>query len=106
MKFKPVYFWGSYLLKIVPGFVILLFILQLTTRISIGNKVSLFLGGISYEIYLIHGPVFDVLKKYLPIMDSGVFIFMAICATVLASALIHMIGRPLINTMSKIFNVQ
>ena len=96
LKFKPVYFAGSYLLKVALGFMILLFVLQLTARISIGNKVSLFIGGISYEIYLLHGSVFDFIRGLPFKMASGVFILLSIVITVLLSVLIRFLSKVLI----------
>lgn len=63
LKFKPVEFFGSYCLKVALGVVLLLLILQLTRRMRIGNKVMAFLGGISYEVYLLHGAVFTLLAE-------------------------------------------
>lgn len=87
LKFKPVVFWGDYILKIILGGLITLFMLAVNTRINIGNRVSNFLGAISFEIYLIHGMVFELIATMLPELDSGVFIILSITITVIVSAM-------------------
>lgn len=96
LKFKPVVFWGDYLLKILLGAAIILFMLALNTRIAIGNKVSHFLGSISYEIYLLHGIVFALFSHFVPDMESGMFILASIIMTVGVSALIYSLNSRIL----------
>ncbi len=93
---KHVFFAGEYLIKIALGCLILLFILQLTTRIRIGNPAILFLGGMSYEMFLAHDAVMKLLAKTLPELDSGIFIVLTIICTILLSAVVNMISNRLI----------
>jgi len=90
---KSIYFIGDYLIKVVLGFLILLFIMQLTTRIKISNPVILLLGGISYEIFLSHDVVMKLLLKLHPEFDSGVFIVMTIICTIILSKVVNMISN-------------
>ena len=95
LKFKTVYFAGGYLLKIILGFMILLFILEVTTRVAIGNRISLFLGGISYEIFLLHGHVFGVFEHFFRGIGSGAGILSVIVTTVLLAVIVNAAGRIL-----------
>jgi peptidoglycan/LPS O-acetylase OafA/YrhL len=81
LKFKPVPFWGSYLLKILMCVTILAFVLMLTSKIEIGNRVTRFLGRISYEVYLAHGLVFTALAMT-AITNSGLFVSVSLMITV------------------------
>lgn len=88
LKFKTIPFWGDYFLKIILGILIIAFMLAINVKVSIGNRVSNYLGSISFEVYLVHILVFDIIKKINPDMSSGVFILVSlILTTVLASAI-------------------
>ena len=92
LKLKPVAFFGDYLLKIVLGIAIIIFMLASNVKLSYGNKVSMFLGKISFEIYLIHGPIMYILKGLYPKLLSGVFILLTITLTVLCSFVLHLVA--------------
>lgn len=97
LKFKPVVFFGDYLLKILLGVLIITFMLAVNSRIAIGNKVSLFLGSISYEVYLLHGSVFGLLAAFMPGLGSGVFIGLSILITVGMSWMLQISAIHLVN---------
>lgn len=88
LKFKPVVFFGDYLLKILLGVLIITFMLAVNSRIAIGNKVSLFLGSVSYEVYLLHHTVFGFISFMMPRVSSGAFIGLSIFLTVLIATVI------------------
>lgn len=90
LRFKPVVFWGDYLLRIALGVAIIGFILLLNTKVSVGNRVLQFLGAISYGIYLIHGRVFDLVEYLAPWLSSGPFI---LCGLMISVALATCIWR-------------
>lgn len=96
LKFKPVVFFGDYLLKIFLGVLIITFMLAVNRGIAVGNKVSLFLGSISYEVYLLHGAVFGVLAAFVPELNSGIFIGMSIAITVGIAFVIHIVGTRVV----------
>ena len=102
LLFKPVVFWGDYLLKIVLGAAILSFILILNSKIRIGNKIVGFLGDISFEVYLIHSFVFKLVARILPNVGSGVFIAASIAGTVFFSWIIHQACKILLKQLYKI----
>ena len=86
---KPVPFFGDYLLKIILGLSITLFILIANVRFSIGNRLSLFLGSITLEMYLLHTNVFNIISRLFPAISSGLFIISSIIVTIIAAAIIH-----------------
>ncbi|WP_170830739.1 acyltransferase family protein [Pseudobutyrivibrio sp. ACV-2] len=105
LKFKWLPFAGDYLLKILLGIAITMFVLIANTRISFGNKINMFLGEISFEIYLVHGYVFNIFEKYYEWNNSSVFIMMSIITTVMCSYIIHLIDVRLIRAATRIINV-
>lgn len=96
LKYKPVVFFGNYILKIALGLSILSLILILNSKIRIGNKIIYFLGNISFEVYLIHTSVFKIIKQTIPTVDSGLFICFSIILTVLLASIIHYISNYII----------
>lgn len=102
IKFKVVPFAGDYILKFVLGLSIILFILIANLRIEFGNKVSLFLGSISFEIYLIHGSVFEVLKSIRIWNSSGLFILTSIILTIIIAELVHELAERCVKEVKKL----
>lgn len=96
LKFKPVVFFGDYLLKILLGVLIITFMIAVNRSIAIGNKVSLFLGSVSYEVYLLHGSVFGLLSAFVPRVESGAFIGLSIVITVGIAWVIQIVGARFI----------
>ena len=82
-------FWGDYLLKIILDISILLVLLLWNLKVPIGNRIGRFLGRISYEIYLLHDPVFRLLDALPVKMDSGLFIAASIVLTIALSMGVH-----------------
>lgn len=102
LKFKPVIFFGDYLLKIILGLAIIIFILVSNIRFSYGNAVSMFLGRISFEIYLTHGTVIHIIQGLLPKLSSGMFILLAIVITVAVSFVLHILISKIVKLFYKI----
>lgn len=105
LKTKPIFFIGDYLIKIVLGILILMLIIQVTGRFKIGNKVSVFLGKISYEIYLSHNVIFmflDVIvSKFNLSLNSGVYICLSIIFTIILSVIINKLTSLILNKLKK-----
>lgn len=96
LKYKHVFFWGEYFLKILLGVSIIMFMLLMTVRRQYGNRLSLYLGDISYEVYLSHGLIMGYIAYLLPNISSGVFILMTYLCTVLFSIIIHSVAKKIV----------
>lgn len=96
LKLKEFPFIGDYCLKIILGAVLLVLLLQITRKVSIGNKALGCLGGISFEIYLIHGSVFWMFKRFGIIDDSGCYILTCMIISIFSAAIINSGSRILI----------
>ena len=99
LKYKPVVFMGDYVLKIALGLAIILFMLFINIRISVGNRISLFLGKISYEVYLLHGIVFSLISFLMPEINSGWFVLVSIVATVILSWIVNKFSSSVIKRL-------
>ena len=100
LKYKTVYFLGAYLLKIVLGVALIVLLFTATSNRKFGDKISLWLGNVSYEVYLSHGMVMGTLALWLPqSIDSGLFILLTVVVTLALSTMIHSIGKPIVNWM-------
>ena len=102
LKFKSVPLAGDYICKLVLGAAILLLLLFLNTKLSMGNPVSRFLGSVSYEVYLIHDVVFIALAAVPMAINSGVFVLLSVVLTVLLSYLVHLGSNGILRGLSKI----
>lgn len=102
LKLKPVIFLGDYCLKIVLGLAITVLILVSNIRLSYGNAVSMFLGRISFEIYLVHGAVIHILQGLLPKLSSGVFILLTLIVTVGMAFVLHILATRIVKLFYKI----
>lgn len=93
IKNKHMFFGGDYLLRVVLGAVLITFLMCLLMRLSIFNKINLFLGKVSYEVYLVHGFVFNELERICDEQfNSAVFILLSIVITVTISIFIHILS--------------
>lgn len=99
VKFKSIYFWGEFLLKIILGFNIITFIFLLSSNRVFKNKANILLGKISYEIYLSHGLSIVIIKNLLSNTTSGIFILSTILLTIIISNIIHPISNHLIKLL-------
>ena len=95
LKFKYVPVAGDYIIKILLGIAITMLIFQALGRIKVGNRVNRFIGNISYEVFLAHGFVLNmmalVFRKH-PDM-SGPYICACILATILLAAVVNRLSR-------------
>ena len=93
LKFKYVYFSGEYLLKIILGLCIIILVFLFSQKRTFKNKANVFIGKISYEIYLSHGVAMKIVHDLAPDVSSSIFIFSTIFITILISSLIHPISN-------------
>lgn len=96
LKMKSIEFFGDYLLKIVLGIAITAFIFEMMSKLRIGNRVNSFLGGVSYEVFLLHNSVFVLLTMIAGSIDSGVFVISAVIITVALAFVLNKICLPII----------
>lgn len=66
----------------------------------LGNKVLLFLGSISYEMYLIHGIVLILVSDFLPDMKPVLCIIVVYLVTIVFSLLVSIFSRWLNKNMN------
>lgn len=99
LKFKFVWFWGEYLLKIILGIAIISLFLISTSRISFGNTITRWFGNISYEVYLSHLFVIALLEITLPSLNSNQFIAYTIIGTILVSAFTHALVKRIVGKL-------
>lgn len=102
LKLKTTPFLGDYVLKIILGLAIISFVLLLNTRINIGNRVSTYLGNISFEIYLLHHTVFGFVSILIPDLLSGCFIMLSIFGTLAISIVTHKCSNYMENCLRRI----
>lgn len=93
LKYKYIFFFGEYLLKVLLGLLINMVIFVYNSKFKIGNTVNRFLGKISYEVYLIHGLSFLIVDYFIPGINSGLFILLSIAITIVLSILINKIAN-------------
>ena len=98
LKYKYVYFFGAYMLKIVLGVVLLICLFLWTYRRNFNNKILLFLGGISYEIYLFHAIDMLLLRDYFA-LPVYLFIPITLASTIVVAYLINTISKPLVRKL-------
>lgn len=96
VKFKYVYFWCEYLLKIILGASIIILLFLLSSNRIWGNKIMSFFGDIYYEVFLSHMLMIQFVKTAFPKLSSGEFILTVALFTIIFSAIIHYIGQPII----------
>ena len=102
LKFKTIYFWGAYLLKIVLALSLLLLLFTTTSNRSFGDKISNWLGEISYEVYLSHGIILGLANIILPEnMSSGIYILTAVVVILALSTGIHALGKPIVKILRR-----
>ena len=100
LKFKPIVFWGEYLLKIALGIAISLFMYEVLHKFKVGNRINAFLGGISYEVYILHGTVFLMLMHFSKGWNSGLFIITSLVITVLLARMLKRLSGIIINRIT------
>lgn len=97
LQFKTLHFTGGYLLRILLGAALTALLFTASFDWKLGGKVCLWLGSVSYEVYLIHGAVMRWLGGWIsPGMGSGIFMVVTLAVCLGASAILHAIAKPLV----------
>lgn len=100
LKFKSIVFWGDYVLKVILGMVIIILMLTFNIRFKLGNKVSNFLGKISYEIYLLQWVIIPLISIY-KINNSGIANLLILFITVITGKLIYDIDTIMLKIIER-----
>ncbi|MCM1336768.1 MAG: acyltransferase family protein [Candidatus Amulumruptor caecigallinarius] len=101
LRFKQGGFAGGYLLKEALGLSIITLVFLTTYRRRITNVFTRFLGGISYEMYLSHGVVMQMVVYTFSDVSSGVAILLTMTGVIIFSWLAHSISAPLVKRLRK-----
>ena len=102
LKLKTIPFAGDYLLKILLGLAITAFILIANTKIQLGNKVNMFLGEISFELYLSHGKIFHLMDHIHTWKHSSVYIICSFIVSVVVAYIIHLVANEIVKLVKRI----
>lgn len=101
LKFKPVFFWGDYILKIALGIFITALIFVIISKFKVGNAINGFLAGISYEVYILHRTVylfFDAVTK--DRLESGVFILLSLIVSIILAHALKKLCKPIVKLLA------
>ena len=95
------------LLLLISCYTIFLLFLSLKQSEVFNNKIAIYLGDISYSIYLVHPACWFVIKKFFPrpfgFLDSIIFWFFCVFFTLLVCSLTYFfVEKPGINFGKKI----
>lgn len=101
LKFKQVVFSGDYVLRILLGIALIMWVSSVTYRIKIGNKFSKLLGRISYEIFLLHGFSMSFFSQGSFGLSSGQFIILTFLLTVLLAYILNKIDNTISNMVKE-----
>lgn len=74
----------------------------ISIKIRLGNKITTFLGSISYEIYLVHRLVLDILGYR--IENKYIFIIASVIGSIILAYLFSIILKKIMET--KIYKLQ
>ena len=94
LKFKNVFFYGDYILKIFLGISLIITLFNITNRIKISNPILAFLGRISYEVYLLHRMIIAIVCK-INGLSSWQFIYTVIFLTIFIAYFLNMIDNSI-----------
>lgn len=88
-------FVGVFLCRNIASVSFCFAILLILEKVKIGNKMSLMLGMVSYEIYLIHGIFISIFEKNLKIENDHLFTVAVIGASIVISFMLYYCGAGL-----------
>ena len=81
---------------IVTSVLIVEIFIVLFLKLRIRNVFTKFLGKISFELYLFHGLVMSMLHRFLPDINTYIYIIGVLCISILLATLINAIDRRVI----------
>lgn len=93
LKYKTIFFLGEYLLRAVLGIALILLLFTVMYKIRLGNRINILLGGISYEVYLIHGFVICILSLTGDLLNSGLFVTLTVLLSIMIAIPLHKVNQ-------------
>lgn len=80
--------------------------LAINVKVLIGNRVSNYLGSISFEVYLVTTLVFNIVKNVNSNIISGVFIFLSLTLIVVLASLIKKLSTIIIQCIGQFITLK
>ena len=80
--------------------------LAINVKVLIGNRVSNYLGSISFEVYLVPTLVFNIVKNVNSNIISGVFIFSSLTLIVVLASLIKKLSTIIIQRIRQFITLK
>ena len=74
-------------------------LIKITSKIKLGNSILNILGAISYEIYLSHGVIMELLDFFFPNIIPGYYIAVTLVGTIVLAFAVNKIDKVLIIIM-------
>ncbi len=97
IKFKGVSQLSDYMIKICLSFFFMVLNIVILNSFSIKNKINMYLGKISFEIYLIHIIIFDRLHEILYINNSAIYIVTSMTLSFILSMFINLLCTKILS---------
>lgn len=103
LKEKNLFFWGGYLIRFILAISILVLIFAILNNFTFTRHRSLvYLGEISYNVYLGHLIVIDAIVEIFPNMSSGIFVCLVVLLSILLAILCRIVIRVLEGFLNKL----
>lgn len=96
---KDVPLIGDYILRSFLAFIVILFMFKLFAKIQFQGKMIQLIGNISYEVYLVHSFVINVLREIYRGWQPGIFIICLVALSIIVSIIINRVAIRLICLM-------
>lgn len=90
---------GDYVLRSFLAFIVILFMFKLFAKIQFQGKMIQLIGNISYEVYLVHSFVINVLREIYRGWQPGIFIICVVAMSIIVSIIINRVAIRLICLM-------
>lgn len=102
---NEVYFLGNYILRMITDLLIITSILLLLSHFTLGNKVSKYLGKLSFDIFLYHGVFLEYFQFHDWGWNSNTMILSTIVCTLIFVVLFNPLEQEIVHfAQNKIFN--
>lgn len=93
--------FGNLIIRNLLCVSILCFILLVTKWIKVQNPILKFLGTISYEVFLIHSCIIEIVYKKLYMLNFSLQLVIIIVSTILIAFLLHLLDSRLLKCITR-----